>query len=359
MSILISLLGLIILLILHEFGHFIVAKKFRVKVDEFGIGYPPRIIGKKIGETIYSLNLIPFGAFVKMPGEIKKDGHPRSFSSQPVWKRAVIAFAGVLSFWIMAAIIFSIVSVLGTPAVIEDAAKEGFVNPRVQIANVVVDSPAEKAGLKVGDAIIKIKNPAATEEQTIQKTKEVQEFIEENKGEELLLIVERGKEILEFFLVPRISPPSGQGPLGVALVRTATKHYPWYIAPWKGVSQTFNLTLAVIQGYYQALKNIFQGEPSGVQLTGPVGVFKILSDARELGLSYFLSLLALISIYLAIFNLLPIPAVDGGKLVFLAIEAIRKKPIPARIEENVSAAFFVMLIILMIFITIKDIGRIF
>src|SRR4030042_3809021 len=153
---LISFFSLIALVTLHEFGHFIVAKRFGVKGEEFGIGYPPKIFGKKIGETIYSLNLLPFGAFVRIPGEIGETDDPRGFSSQSILKRFLIIIGGVLSFWIVAAILFSIVLSLGTPVAIEDEIDSNLVNPRVQIAGLVADSPAGLSGLKPGDTIRKL-----------------------------------------------------------------------------------------------------------------------------------------------------------------------------------------------------------
>lgn len=357
LAIIIAFISLIGLLVLHEFGHFILAKKFGVRVDEFGIGYPPRIFGKKIGETIYSLNLLPFGAFVKLPGEIGKTDDPHSFSRQSIPKRALVILGGVLSFWIMAIILFSIVFNLGAPVAIGDDVNSNLVNPRVQIATVVANSPAAKAGIKPGDTIKQL--TINNQQLTIDKVKEIQEFANVHLGEEITLTVERGKEVFDVKLVPRVSPPTGEGPMGVALVRTSLKSYSWYQAPWQGILATFNLTGAVVQGYGQAIKNLIAGKPTGVELTGPVGVFHLFTQASQLGVSYFLQFVGMIAIYIAIFNVLPIPAVDGGKLLFLGIEAIRRKPISEKVEQNVTTVFFALLIMMMIWVTIKDIGRLF
>jgi regulator of sigma E protease len=371
--ILIAFVSLIGLIILHEFGHFILAKKFGVRVDEFGIGYPPRIFGKKIGETIYSINLLPFGAFVRLPGEIEKveedksSSSPfavarviddqRSFSRQPVSKRAIIAFGGVLSFWLIGAILFSIVFSLGAPVAIDDEADSNLVNPRVQIASISVDSPARAAGLKPGDTIRKFS--ISNSQFSINKVKELQELTEKYKGEEIILTIERGKEIFDVSLVPRVSPPAGEGPMGVALVRTALKSYPWYQAPWQGILATVNLTKAIVQGYGQAIKNLIEKKPTGVEMMGPVGIFHLFTQVSQLGVSYFLQFVGMVAIYIALFNVLPIPAVDGGKLLFLGIEAIRKKPISEKVEQNITATFFALLIMMMIWVTIKDITKLF
>ena len=364
LTILIVFISLIGLICLHEFGHFLFAKIFGVKVEEFGIGYPPRLIGKKIGETIYSLNLLPFGAFVKLLGESEKNKDQRSFSAQPVSKRILIVLGGVLSFWVISALLFSIVFTLGTRLAIEDTENFNLVSPKVQIAQIAHNSPAQISGLEPGDTIIKIKNQKA-KSKNIEKVGELQEFIGENKGEEVILTIERRPteggypEIFDVSLVPRVSPPAGEGAMGVALVRTAIKSYPWWKSPWQGILTTVNLTGAIIQGYGQAIKNVISSKPSGVELMGPVGVVHLFAQVSQLGVNYFLQFVGMVAIYIALFNILPIPAVDGGKLLFLGIEAIRKKPVSEKIEQNVTTLCFSLLIILMIFITIKDIARLF
>jgi len=350
----ISLMGLVVL---HEFGHFILAKKFGVKVEEFGIGYPPRIFSKKIGETIYSLNLLPFGAFVKLPGELERIEDEQSFSKQPIGKRTLIILGGVLSFWIIAIILFSIVFVLGTQMAIGDEIDSGIINPKVQISAVISDSPANLAGLKPGDTILNLQSQNLNLK--VEKVKEVQEFTNQNLGQEITLTIERGKEVFDVSLVPRTSPPSGEGPMGVALVRTVVKSYPWYQALWQAISATANMTLAIIKGYQQVIKNLISGLPWGIELTGPVGIFNLLSQASQLGLNYFLQFVGIIAIYIALFNILPIPAVDGGKLLFLGIEFIRKKPVSQKVEQNITAFFFSLLLILMVWVTIKDIKKLF
>jgi len=356
LTILIAFFSLIGLVTLHELGHFIVAKKFGVKVEEFGIGYPPRIIGKKIGETLYSLNLLPFGAFVKMPGEIGQTNDPRSFSSQAVWKRVLIALAGVVSFWIMAAILFAIVFNLGTAVAVDDETS-GLVDPKVQIASISADSPAKLADLQPGDTIKVI--TIGEDQLVVNKIKEVQEFCNAHLGKEITLTVERGKEVFEKKIVPRVSPPAGEGPLGVSLIRTAMQSYPWYQAPWQGIVTTFNMTGAIIVGYGQVIKNIVQAQPTGVELMGPVGVVHLFTQASQMGVSYFLQFVGIVAIYIAIFNILPIPAVDGGKILFLGIEAIRRRPISEKVEQNLTAVFFSLLLLLMVLVTIKDVARLF
>jgi len=345
------------LMILHEFGHFILAKKFGVRVEEFGIGYPPKLIGKKIGETVYSLNLLPFGAFVKLQGEVGEADDKKSFSQQTVGKRILVALGGVFSFWIVAAVLLSIVFGLGAPVAVDDEEDGGLSQIKVQIAQIAAGSPAEKADLQIGDTILKMKD--GQEEISVKKVIDIQSFTDQHLGAEITLEIERGKNIFDVSLTPRKSPPDDEGPIGIALLRMALKKEPWYLAPLKGIEATGNLTLGILEGYVFAINNVFKGKPSGVQLMGPVGVLHMMNEVSYLGISYFLNFLATISVYMALFNLLPVPSVDGGKFLFLLIEKIRKKPINEKLEEGITLAFFSLLILLAIWVTIKDIARIF
>jgi len=355
--ILIVFISLIGLIVLHELGHFLIAKKFGVKVEEFGIGYPPRLIGKKLGETIYSLNLLPFGAFVKIYGEEGGIESAHSFTGKSIWKRALIILGGVMSFWIISAVLLSFVFGMGVPQAISD--EEEVASPKVQIVAISPASPAAGTGLRVGDVIKQL--TINNQQLTIDKVKQLQELTEQYKGKEIILTVERGKEVFAVSLVPRVSPPEGEGAIGVGLVRVAMTTYPWYLAPVKGVEACCNITGAIIVGLAQVFGNLIQGKglPPGAQLMGPVGIGSLMTQVAQLGVTYYLQFIAIISIYLAIFNILPIPALDGGKLLFLGIEKIRRKPVSPKIEQNITGIFFTLLIALMIWVTIKDIIRIF
>ncbi len=359
LTIIIAFISLIGLIVLHELGHFLLAKKFGVKVEEFGIGYPPRLFGKKIGETIYSLNLLPFGAFVKIYGQEERIEDSRSFSAKPFYQKSLIILGGVAIFWIVSAILLSIVMGIGVPSAISDEEAGILKDPRVQIAAVASESPAEAAQLKIGDTISGLK--FENEELEINKVGEIQEFTQAHKGEEVILIIQRGDEILNVSLIPRVSFPEGEGPMGIVLVRTALKSYPWYIAPVEGVKATGTLTVAVVRGWGMVFSSLFQGKgvPPGVEIGGPVRIFELFVDVGALGASYFLQFIALISISLALINILPIPALDGGWFLFLVIERLKGKPLNDKIVQKVSATFFFLLIALMIWITIKDIIRIF
>ena len=364
LTIILAFLALISLTVIHELGHFLTARKFGIKVEEFGIGYPPRIFGKKIGETIYSLNLLPFGAFVKIYGQEQKIDSPESFSVKPFWQKSLVILGGVVSFWIVAAFLLTIVMIIGVPSLVEDEENKNLTDPKVQIALIVPDSPAELSGLKIGDTIREVEISASSGEKEnikIDKVKQVQDLIDDSRGEEIVLVIQRGKEIARVSLEPRISPPEDEGPMGVALARTALKKYPWYLAPVKGVSATFQLTGLAVNGWAMLFSSLFRGQgiPSFVEVRGPVGIFELFLQAGQAGFSYFLQFIAIISVFIALFNVLPIPALDGGWFLFLVIEKIRGKEINQRISNGISVFFFFLLIALMILVTIKDIARLF
>lgn len=356
LSVFIAILSILGLIVLHELGHFLFAKKFNVKVEEFGVGIPPRVIGKKIGETIYSLNLLPIGAFVRLLGEEKKVHDPRSFSEKSLFQKVVIVGAGVVAFWLFSIVIFMVLAASsGIPMAVEDETTQNISNPYVQIVGIAPDSPASLAGLKLGDRILKVVSVE------VGNVSEVQEATEKLKGKEATFTIQRGKEILQVNLVPRASPPEGEGPMGVALSRLAFVHYAWPVAPLQGVVITARVTYEIIQELGGVLSRVLQGKglPGGVDVAGPVGIVQILSGSLGLGLPSYLSFLATLSIYLALFNILPIPAVDGGRLFFLGLEFLRKKPLSEKFEGRVTAVSFGLLIFLLLAVTFRDLAKLF
>ncbi len=354
LTVLIALFSLIILIVIHEFGHFILAKKFGTKVEEFGVGYPPRLFGRQFGETFYSINLLPFGAFVKIRGEQGGVEDYRSFIGLPMWQRISIVLGGVVSFWIVSAILLSVVAgVWGLPVAVNDDDNSNLIEPKVQVALVMPDSPARAADLKTGDVIL-----------GFDKVRDLQDFIKEQPAQEVTLMVKRGQDVYEKNIALRTSYPVDEGPLGIGLTRVALKPYPWYQAPVQGVLACGQLTANIVQGWVMGVKSMVGLEelPKGVEmeLRGPLGILDLLREYFNLGINYFLFLVSLISVALALVNILPIPALDGGKIVFLCVEWLRGRPINYKIEQKISATFFILMILLLIFVTIKfDIPRLF
>ncbi|MSU60339.1 MAG: RIP metalloprotease [Candidatus Staskawiczbacteria bacterium] len=355
LTLLISFLSLIALMIIHEFGHFIIAKKFGVKVEEFGIGYPPRLFGKKFGETLYSINLIPLGAFVKIFGEEGDVHDAKSFSNLAIWKRILIVLGGVLAFWIASIIIFSILFLIGANVPIGDQDVSGLTNVRVEIVAVAQGSPAESAGLKEKDEIVSLSVPGISVK--INKIADFQTFTQNNKGSVVTATVNRAGQNLNVNFTPRVDYPKGEGSVGLGLERMATliEKVPWYQAPIKGTMYCGQVTWGAVQGIYGIFANLFSGKgvPGGAELAGPVGITIFLAKAADYGVGFFLYFIGSISVFIALFNIFPIPALDGGKFVFLIIEKVMGKPVPASWEQKITVFFFALLITASIFVTVK------
>ncbi len=326
-----------ILILVHELGHFLTAKKFGLLVEEFGFGLPPRIFRKKIGETIYSFNALPFGGFVKIYGEDNlEEGaiRERSFVSLKIWKRAIILFAGVFFNFILGWMVISLVFAIGT-------------SPAVVITEVIKNSPAAEIGLMAGDKL-------AGENLT---TKSVIDFINEHRGRKIDLKIERNGKIIDFAVTPRLNPPEGEGALGIGLIDAGLPRKSILASFWEGLKTSLEMTKIIALAIMNLIGKAFSGKASLEQVTGPIGIVKITAQAGSLGLVYLLHLLALISLNLAVINVLPFPALDGGRLLFLAIEKIKGSPVNPKIEKMANAFGFALLIFLMIVITIKDIIR--
>jgi len=354
-TLLIAFFSLIGLMIIHEFGHFIIAKKFGVRVEEFGIGYPPKLFGMQFGETVYSVNLIPLGAFVKIYGEEGGVDDYRSFAGLDIWKRILIVLGGVIAFWVASIIIFSVVFGIGASIPVGDQDVMGVNNTQVVVVGVQAGSPAAEAGLKAGDQIVSLASQSSTTK--ANKIVDFQNFISANKGKQISLTFSRDGKESTTSLTPRATYPANQGPTGVAVERIANviQKYPWYLAPWHGLLFTGEVTWQTLAGVYGFFASLVSGHgvPAGAELAGPVGITIFLSRAADYGPGFFLYFIGSLSVLLAIFNLLPIPALDGGKLLFLIIEKIKGKPVSVNWEQGLTIFFFVLLISMSLFITVK------
>ena len=319
--------GLILLVLVHELGHFAAAKSFGMYVEEFGIGFPPRLFSRKSGETRYSVNLIPLGGFVKLHGEL--DGSsPRSFMRQSAWKRAIVLVAGVVMNFLAGFLLFSAVLWMGVP-------------PAVFIGEVTVGGPAEVAGLRQGDIVNGFTDPA-----------DFMAYVKKNRGKKLSLSVTRSGIIETVSIVPRVSPPKGEGALGVTLVGGGAAPAGLWDGLYGGFIMASGTSWAVVTG----LIGLFS-EPEAVM--GPVGIFRVASGAGAVGFAYVLQLLGIISLNLAVLNLLPIPALDGGRLLFILIEKIRRKQFSPQVEARAQGISFLFLFLLIVAVTIKDVTAFF
>ncbi|MFA6047865.1 MAG: RIP metalloprotease RseP [Parcubacteria group bacterium] len=306
--------------------------------------------------TIYSLNWIPIGGFVKIKGE---DGEhrddPDSFSSRPAWTRTKVLAAGVAMNFVLAWFLISLGLMIGAPQAVEG--NNAPADSKIQIAEIAKSSPAETMGLKIGDEISKAQVAPDGKNISLKNIEEVQNYINSNKGQEVTLKIIRGKEILDIKGTPRAAAPEGQGPLGIAMAETQLVSYPWYEAIWKGLIFTGNLIVTILVAFYGLLKSLIMGQSVGAAVTGPVGIAVLTKDVTNLGLVYILQFAAVLSVNLGIINILPIPALDGGRIFFILIEKIKGKPVSHKVEQAFHTAFFMLLIMLMLAVTFHDVMK--
>lgn len=328
----IGILFLIILVIGHELGHFFAAKMFKLRVDEFGFGFPPRIFSKKRKETTYSFNLLPFGGYVKIYGEHPNQDEEikepeRSFTHQLAWKRAVIIVAGAFMNFLIGWIAFSVVLAAGIPNM-------------VLIERVIPGSPADTAGFSVGQVI-----------EGFDSAEEFANFINSNRGEEL--------ELNNLNVIPRENPPEGEGPLGITVVDGGVEKHGVLQSIPRGFTSAVRTTWLLTGAFIGFIGSIVVGNFSVVeQVTGPVGVYGMLAGVSNLGVSPLIQFLGLISLNLVVINLLPFPALDGGRLLTIAVEKIVGRRLNYKFETIVNIVGLGLLLLLMIVVTIRDITNI-
>jgi len=260
---------------------------------------------------------------------------------------------------VFAMLLLIIMFASGAPVVSDEETSVPLKNEAIVIAEIRDDSPANEADIRMGDKIVSIALSDKSKLIDVFTVEEVQNFTNENKGSEILLIIERGGLVIEKELVPRVDFPEDEGPMGIALMKTGIARYPWYEAIRRGVLYTFQLLQTILYGFFTIFKNLLTKGRMVGQVAGPVGLFRLTSQAASLGFSYFLHFGAIISLNLAVLNALPIPALDGGRFLFIIIEKVKGSPISAKVERIANSIAFSLLIFLMIFITIRDIMKLF
>lgn len=359
MNVLIFLIILLILVISHEFGHFIVAKKSGIRVDEFSFGFPPKLFGKKFGETSYNFNLLPFGGYVKIFGEnpdedsINGPDKNRSFVNKPRHIQAAVLVAGVVMNFLVAWLLLTVGFLSGLPTSVSVAPQGSIIkNQALTITNVVPNSPAEKAGLKTGDKIISLNNTKAD-----LNIETVQSFIKSHDNEEVKVLVERAKDQQEIVVVPETGKDSDVPMIGISMDVIGMMKLPVHKALFEGLKLSWQVTEQTVLGFYNLIKGAIMGQGNMSSITGPVGIVGVVGDAAKFGFVYLLSFTALISINLAVINLIPFPALDGGRLLFLLIEKIKGSRIKPQISNMVNMVGFGLLMLLMAIITYNDIAK--
>jgi regulator of sigma E protease len=334
---------LAIVVIAHELGHFATAKACGVKVEEFGIGYPPRIMAVKYGETEYSLNWVPLGGFTKMAGE-EDPKIERSLASKSVGQRLIVLSAGSFMNFILPFLLLAIAYMIPHDIVVGD----------VSVAEVVASSPAEAAGIQAGDIILEING------KPINNTADVSRYIQLSLGNEMTILLQHSDGTTEeVTVVPRWNPPEGQGSVGFAIktenaIVEKRSDNPW-VAFKNGTTEAFETLVLFKNG----ILSLFIGTSSATELVGPVGIAQITGEVAQAGISPLLEWTAFFSLNLAIINLLPLPALDGGRIIFVLLEWIRGgKKVSPETEGKIHFIGFALLIMLMVAVTFQDIGRI-
>ena len=351
-TILIFIVVLGVLVFVHEFGHFIAAKKRGMKDEEFGFGFPPRAFGIKRGETTYSINWIPLGGFVKIKGESGSDRQdPDSFASKPAWKRFIVLIAGVAMNLVLAAVLLSIGFMSGLPSVIDETTPKSAQvrNDAIEVMRVLPHSPADEAGLRPG---VKI---AAIDGKLFDSAEAARADIAAHGVEpiQLTLLLPDGS-YTQRTLTPRALEGTTVTGLGIGLMRTGVVSFSPPAAIYYGVMATGGYTVAVVQGFYDLLRNLILEGKVSADVSGPVGIAVMTGEAARLGFAHLLQFAAILSINLAVINVLPFPALDGGRILFLIIEKVRRRANSEFIEGWAHTLGFALLMIVVVLVTYRD-----
>jgi regulator of sigma E protease len=362
MSIIIFVIVVAVLILVHELGHFLVAKRSGVRVDEFGIGFPPKILHLfKWRGTNFTLNAIPFGGFVKIFGEnpseeeLSPEDKKTSFSYKPKSVQAMILAGGVIFNLLFAWLLIAFGFVIGLPTDVSSTQRI-VQNPELTIVQVLESSPAGMAGLKAGDVILSLgESEFLIENPTIEQ---VSDFVVASESA-VDVAVRRGEETLAFEVEPQEGIKEEGKAIGISMGMIGTLRLPPYVALWEGAKTTAFLTQAITVGLATFIVDTFTGQADFSQIAGPVGIVGLVGDASRLGFIFLLQFTAFISINLAVINLAPFPALDGGRLLFTFIEALKGSPISPRIVNSLNLFGFALLILLMVLVTVNDIVRLF
>jgi len=368
MTIIIFLIVLGVLIFSHELGHFLVAKRAGVRVDEFGLGFPPRLFGFKRGGTLYSLNIIPFGGFVKIYGEdattVATDD-PSCLTAKSKWRQASILVAGIIFNLILAWLLITIaLATTGLP-MNAGSAPAGYEirDAKLTVVQISPNSPAEKAGLKAGDTIISLRSGA--DYVYPQSAEDVQNFTGSRGGQEITIGFIHPEAKLKTAIVERAVTPvmglvSGRAAVGLGVDNVGILKLSLPRSVVAGAQMFAKLTWLTARGLAGLITDLFRGRSELLgQVVGPIGLASLVGSTVTLGFGYLLFFTAVISINLALLNLLPFPALDGGRLLFLLIEKIKGSPIKPRVAQILNLISFALLILLMIVVSFHDLQKFF
>ncbi len=377
MTILIFILILVCLILAHEFGHFIIAKAFGIRVDEFGIFFPPRIFAIKWGETEYSLNWLPFGGFVRIfgedgeseakdsprKGEVYLPGAGKSFAQRSRWIQAAVIVAGIVFNLALAWILLTAGYMYGIQTPVDHEGVGTVQNAEATIVGIFPGSPAEKAGLQPGDTIESVitgtSQLAPTEASGLPSftAQQVQEYISAHQDETIGFTVDRSGKTIQALAKPAEGLVEGKKVVGVELDDVGILKLSLPMALVQGAVLGKNITVETAKGLIGFFSQLVSGHANFTQVSGPIGITTMGSTAVKEGFIATIILTSLISINLAILNLLPIPGLDGGRLLFIVIEGILRRPISKRLSYGLTIAGFALLILLMLVASYHDVVR--
>lgn len=352
------LIILSILVFVHEFGHYIVARIIGVHVEEFGFGLPPRAWGKKIKGTIYSLNWLPIGGFVKLAGEDAEEEshknikHPKEyFWARTRLERSAILVAGVSMNFLLAVSLTSVLLVMGIHAP----------SGKVHIEKILPNTPAEQAGLKEKDVIKRITYKTvggSLETKVLTTSDDLISFTRAHKGEQIVLIIQRNNEEFARGLIPRKDFPSGEGPMGVAISDLELKKYPVYAAPFEAIKINIIRARDIVLSLGTLVFRLVTLRPVGADVAGPIGIAQVTGEAVKFGFNAVLEFMSLLSINLAVINILPFPALDGGRLAFVFVEKLLGRKVRPTFERTTHQIGMIILLALILLISLNDILKI-
>jgi len=368
----IGLLFFIALVVVHEWGHFIAARRGGVEVEEFGIGFPPRAWSRKLKSgLLLSINWLPLGGFVKLNGEHDSATHKGSFGAAPLGTKVKIMLAGVGMNLLTAFFILTFLALIGIPKIIDNqftvSRDTNVVRNDVLVGFVAEDSPAQKSGIKIRDQILSIENDN-NEKEIINSANALPEAAQNFAGQNVTINIVRDKSPQQLKTTLRTNDEvkasektsTPKGYLGISPTEYTLQRSTWS-APIVAAGLIKQLTVATLDGLGSLVTNLFKGNASEAtkQVSGPVGIFVILRDGSLLGIQFILMIIAIISLTLAIMNALPIPALDGGRLFVTLLYRAMKKPLTKETEEKIHGTGFAVLMLLFVLITIVDVRRFF
>ncbi|MDD5749836.1 MAG: site-2 protease family protein [Patescibacteria group bacterium] len=353
LTIVVFILILGLLIFVHELGHFITAIRLGVKVEEFGLGFPPRLVSFKKKGVIYSLNWIPLGGFVKIKGEQGEDGDdPQSFAKQAAWKKLVIISAGVFMNFLLAFVFLSVAFYFGLPQVIDrDNISRPVSNPQVIIADIYPGSAAQEGGIEIGDQLMAIGG------QSLDNSQAAHERIKSESGQAMDLLLLRKGEELSLSLEPRPIEDQGEPVLGIGMIDVGVIKYGFFESIWQGLRATVLMIGMVVSALYHLLANLISRGEVAAEFGGPVAVAVVTGQIVQMGWIYILQFVAILSINLGVINFFPFPALDGGRALFIVAQAIARRQLNQKVEAWIHNSGFIILIFLIILITFRDFGR--